>query len=57
MTEAAAKIGFSYGYLAAVVVGKRELSDSARVKIARAFPETSPWILQLNPTAQEQAAR
>lgn len=47
LTQAAAKIGFSYGYLSQIVVGERKLTDSARLKIVRAFPETAAFLLQI----------
>jgi len=46
--EAAAKIGFSYQYLVELLNGTTVMTDSARVKIVRAFPETAEWLLQLD---------
>ena len=54
MSQAAAKIGFSYGYLVELLNGTEPMTDSARMKIARAFPETGAFILQLDlPMASE----
>ena len=47
LTQAAAKIGFSYPYLSQLVSGAVPMTDSARLKIVRAFPETAPWLLQI----------
>lgn len=45
--QAAAKVGFTYVYMAEILNGTKPLTDSARFKIVRAFPDTAVFLLQL----------
>jgi len=56
--EAAQMIGVSYQHLVEVLNGTRPLTDNTRLKIARAFPETAAFILQLDlPMPTPEASR
>ena len=45
--QAASKVGFTYTYMAELLNGTVPLTDSARFKIVRAFPETAIFLLQI----------
>ena len=53
--EAARLVGVSYQYMIELLNGTTAMTDSARLKIARAFPETAQFLLEL-PAVQVQEA-
>ncbi len=58
--EAAYKAGISYQYMIELLNGSEKMTDSARAKISRAFPDTAPLLLQLElplSTPQKEASQ
>ena len=43
--EVAKKTGYQYNYIIAILNGRRELSDSARLRICRAYPNTAHFLV------------